>query len=930
MSLDRQIHIYSFDTSAFYTDEEKELETATNQLIYRKNALKDEKEILSALLGGKLSVKKAESQYRALYRIKQTEPITMGGHDRIKEIEAELKELNAGIKAGKDAIKSTLGAHNEMRQLRPECVIDKNVISVFESMLTRTLGMETGKLHDDLIIVRAYYFDVIRDLILNGFTYNGEKYICFTASAGQIRTKKVVFIKESAWNSCKETLMCGLSIEEINKKGGININKYLAYLALCNSATDVWADFDINKSIVVDDMETLVKGTVDFIDHHTYSIERREMEVPITHTDGCGMVLPQRNRKNTMVRLPWVKGLLAVFPFDKFIREANEREPEINHGLVTDIYGVQHDVIAEQIEVIFTKSQFKMWKYYDSWEDYIKRYKRCGCSAGKCNEEEDYIPNSHLNYQILQTLTDISTDELSALAEKTVDKINRIASDRDTMLIVFGASPQKTDKNAFQEALSIYPELLSDSYTKDILRQIKKSLVKNARAGKLDIDGKYLFLIPDLYAFCEWLFLGDRNPAGLLRDGEVSCYLYRRTDKLDCLRSPHLYREHAVRRNVVSLSTLKWFSKGAIYTSCHDLISKILQFDCDGDKSLVCADQLLVSIAERNMSDIVPLYYEMAKAGAVQISSTAIYSGMRSAWKYGNIGVISNNITKIWNSGAPDLELIKIQTCENNFSIDAAKTLYMPERPDDVAARLDSATKAKVPHFFLYAKDKEGEQVEPTNESCVNRLEAIVPNKRLVFTAENIGKLNYKYMLSKMRSKVALDPAIIDLYEEMEQKYRYSLNFSENNEEMNVAYIRSTILSFFIERGYDLERVTDMLVKYLFTMRESKRKTVFWLCFGDIVVRNLKRNVPQDTILCKKCGERFRPTAPQQKLCKDCSTYHKKGKKVLSCVECGTKFEVDARNMRKVRCDACQTEKTKERQRLYAAKRRVVYKQSAA
>ena len=120
MSLDRQIHIYSFDTSAFYTDEEKELETATNQLIYRKNALKDEKEILSALLGGKISVKKAESQYRALYRIKQSEPITMGGHDRIKEIETELKELNAGIKAGKDAIKSTLGAHNEMRQLRPE------------------------------------------------------------------------------------------------------------------------------------------------------------------------------------------------------------------------------------------------------------------------------------------------------------------------------------------------------------------------------------------------------------------------------------------------------------------------------------------------------------------------------------------------------------------------------------------------------------------------------------------------------------------------------------------------------------------------------------------------------------------------------------------------------------------------------------------
>lgn len=163
---------------------------------------------------------------------------------------------------------------------------------------------------------------------------------------------------------------------KINELGGININKYLAYLALCNSATDLWEDFDIRKTIVVDDMETMVRGTVDFIDHKTYSVERRDMEIPITHTDGCGMVLPSCNAKNTMVRLPWVKGLLAVFPFDKFISEANERDPSVNHGLVTDIYGFEHDVIAEDIQVIFTKSQFKMYKYYTNWQEYIDLFWR--------------------------------------------------------------------------------------------------------------------------------------------------------------------------------------------------------------------------------------------------------------------------------------------------------------------------------------------------------------------------------------------------------------------------------------------------------------------------------------------------------------------------------------------------------------------------
>ena len=40
---------------------------------------------------------------------------------------------------------------------------------------------------------------------------------------------------------------CGLTIDDINKKGGNNPNKHLAYMALANSATDVWKEFDIDK-----------------------------------------------------------------------------------------------------------------------------------------------------------------------------------------------------------------------------------------------------------------------------------------------------------------------------------------------------------------------------------------------------------------------------------------------------------------------------------------------------------------------------------------------------------------------------------------------------------------------------------------------------------------------------------------------------------
>ena len=913
MALDRQIHVYSFDTSAFYTDEERELEKQINSLSYEKNDLKAERDTLIQFASGNLSEEKAKAQIRAIQRKNKSEEIILGGQPRIDVIGRSLKEINQKVKANKDELRCKVNLHDGIRTLRTEYVVDKNIISIFESMLTRTLGMKTGELSEDIIVIRTYYFDVIRDLITNGFTYNGEHYICFTASAGQIRTKKTVFIKQSVWEKYRLTLMCGLTVEDINAKGGININKYLAYLALCNSATDPWPEFDIDKAIVVDDFETLVHGTVDYIDHHTYKIERREMDVPITHTDGAGLILPRCSRKNFMVRLPWVKGLLACFPFDKFVREANRADGTINHGIVKDIYGVEHDILAEDIQVFFCKSQFKMWKYYDSWESYKAHYKLYGCTAGKCNEEDDFIGNAKLNYQMLQTLTDMTDEELSALALKTADKIKNIATSRETMLDAFSAAEWNQKRNDYQNCLMLYPELLHDPYCKERLKAIKDSIVQQARAGKLYINGKYAFLIPDLYAFCEWLFLGDKNPKGLLQDGEVSCRLYKDVEKLDCLRSPHLYREHAVRRNVINDEIKRWFTPKAIYTSCHDLISKILQFDVDGDKSLVISDPLLISIAERNMDGIVPLYYEMAKAGAVQISAQAIYNGMISAWRYGNIGKVSNDITKLWNSDNPDIDLIKILTCENNFTIDAAKTLYMPERPAEIDVKVTQATKVKVPHFFIYAKERANEKTAPLNNSAVNRLEAIIKNPRITYSARNIGKFDYRYMTAAYRQKIEVDAAVTDLYDTINKEYGSYTFFDEDD--ANTWYIKGKTLAQFAALGYTQLEICDMLIVYLFKVKTNKRKNLFWLCYGDMVLVNLQNNLPSDSKICEKCGSRFRSETTQRNLCDKCNTYQRKGKKTLHCVDCGASFEVDARNMKKIRCDACQKEHAKELRR---------------
>lgn len=553
-----------------------EIDNRISEMRRQKNRAKKIAEILEDYYGGKTT--EANTKKRLVKEKVITREDAIPSDDMIGEMRDEARSLTKPISAAKEELCAALDRFEGVRAFRKEFVKDRNVISLFESALTRALGVETNTLTTDLVVVKTCYFKVLHDIILNGFDWNGEHYVIYTASAGQIRTKRSVFIREAALNAVSPKLMCGLTIEDINRKGGINTNKFLAYLALSNSATDPWPEFDITKCIVVDDMETLVEGGVDYIDSKDYSITRKVMGVPVPHTDGAGMVRPDVCKKNFMVRLPWVKGLLASFPYDKFIREANRREPGVNHGLVTDIYGVEHDVLAEDIQIIFTKSQYKLWKYMD-WRQYQENFQKYGCEAGICNMEDDVFEDAKINYQMLQTLTDLSDEELLAISERTRRKIQTVTSDRNTMLQVFGATAGNRRRNAFQESLMLYPELLQDEYCRDTLRMIKASLEKEAHAGRLDIAGKYTFLIPDMYAFCQWLFLGDKDPSGLLENGEVYCRLFGGGKELDCLRSPHLFLEHACRRNVAGINdeTKRWFQTNGIYTSCHDLISKILQ-----------------------------------------------------------------------------------------------------------------------------------------------------------------------------------------------------------------------------------------------------------------------------------------------------------------------------------------------------------------
>lgn len=826
--LDTQIHVYSLDTACFYNQKE---------LVIHNKLLRLYK--LRADLNRKIEQNHTDLNYYQRARVQRF----------INYLKIQLQE-EFQVTREQNVTSGTI------RQLRPETLIDRNVVSVFDSFLTRTLGCTPNCLTKELMIVQVYFYDVAEDIIKQGFNYNGEKYVLFSASAGQIRTKKFVVVKESSLKQHEKTLMCGLTIEKINEKGGVNPNKFLAYYALANSATEVWEGFDIDKAIVVEDFETVVRGEVDYIDDEDYSITRRLMDVPVPNTDGCGLVLSE---STTMCRLPWVKGLLVQFDFRKFIRE-HENHPNTNHGIVKDIYGTEHDIIAEDIQYIFSKSQFKLWKMYDSWDEYKTYFKQYGCTAGKCNEEEDEIPDARINYQMLQSLTDMTKREMERLAKRTIKDIDKLGNDYRTTMKLLGVSDNTLNQNYIQKSLAVYPELMRDPYNKHIVKDTQRSLVKQAKAGRLMVNGKYTFISPDLYAFCEWLFLGIENPDGLLGNGEVSCNLFKDGVELDCLRSPHLYVEHAVRKNCVNEKTKEWFDTKCIYTSTKDLISKVLMFDCDGDKALVVNEPLLTKIAKRNTEGIVPLYYNMHKAKPSLISHEVLYDNLNIAYNSGNIGLYSNSISKIDNSGNMTDEkrqVIKWLCLENNICIDGAKNLRFVNRPLEVDKIIKPYTNKKLPHFFKYAKDKTSSQVESWKPTPVNYLEQIVGNPVLRIK-KTVGKLDYRMLMYNQDFKFTIVHAdIIEKYDWCNTHKWFYYNRDAMTYGGGDTYVYQQIRKEILSLPFSKNDIVDALVYYLFTERKSSLKNTFWECFGKEVYENLQKNVPKDSRICPICGNRI-------------------------------------------------------------------------
>lgn len=280
----------------------------------------------------------------------------------------------------------------------------------------------------------------------------------------------------------------------------------------------------------------------------------------------------------------------------------------------------------------------------------------------------------------------------------------------------------------------------------------------------------------------------------------------------------------------------------------------------DGDKTLIIQDQNIIDLAKRNQVGVVPLYYNMRKAAKEAITADSRYRGLSNAFTGGNIGIVSNNISKIKNSTEiinPDtkqeaMDCLKYLCMVNNEVIDYAKTLYKSVPPNDIKKLISKYVNKKLPAFFIYAKDKTADQVEPVNDCIVNRIYKLYPESDFKLTFEDRKRFDYRMLMNN--PDIEVDETVLKAYSDVVSKVKLKIGKEENYNSPAI----SEIIVAMQKLDYAQYEICDMLVKDMFkehtVFKDRRFKEFFFNVYGDIVYENILANKPKYGYVCVDCG----------------------------------------------------------------------------
>lgn len=400
-----------------------------------------------------------------------------------------------------------------------------------------------------------------------GFILNGKHYRRLMCSAAMARTNRAIFCADCIYEPIDEILRCG------SKQIKLVPAKWNAYYSLMSSAA-----FRVSfpRVCVVPDYEIEMKKTVDWtIDsEHEDQVERQEKLLKFNIWDGMGLISPDFAKvwseevgyegiaESFIIRAPFMKGLLATFDFRKFSQEI------AHNDIIKDIYGNEYH--CNDIDVILTESQFKLWNAYDSVEQHQEFMKKYGLCWGVTRIGAPEIKKTmRTNYQFLQVL-DMNDDDIRDVCKPTVDWLNGVvgADYYYKILYMLGKIAREEDPNKLWDriqdpsikALMLCPELAKDAYLSNKIYQSVRKKIRETYIGKLLVNGSFNFIYSDPYALAEYCF--GLEPKGLLKEFEFYADFWSRkgVKEIIGMRSPLTWRAEVNKMPLVYTDEMReWY-----------------------------------------------------------------------------------------------------------------------------------------------------------------------------------------------------------------------------------------------------------------------------------------------------------------------------------------------------------------------------------
>lgn len=484
----------------------------------------------------------------------------------------------------------------------------------------------------------------LRNILRDGFAYNGIHYSRFGKSASQGKDGITAFVCDDIFDELYMITQMDIEIDECV------ISKYEAQRCLPFSSCTLIKDYMPNIVIIGEYEKTLhnqlikyvVEKEKEFVDKETgkkkkyksREIEEGYKDLKLSPFDGCGCherefvenVSAQLgldyNAIGTQVRIPFVKGYSVYVPFRRILREWG-------YEYITDIYGHTHHI--DTIDCIWNVSMFKGHKLFkgkygnDAWIEYMNTLKKYDFKLGisKYSHHVKHLNKyTRMNFQYLQCLDlwnpkyidyyenkkigdyDILDDQndgkIIKLAKYTTTLFEKIIKGEKFYTYKFMGILDEDDyepESKYLEAALVNDVMLKDPAVKQFIYRKLKKTIDESKVGKIYCSGFYHTVVGDMIGYLEYAV--GKDVKGCLGEREIYSANFDNTDIVS-FRSPLVDPSEVNKvRNSKNDITKEYFSEflnqDVVMFNMYDIsFPQQGGMDADGDIVLLCNDPIII------------------------------------------------------------------------------------------------------------------------------------------------------------------------------------------------------------------------------------------------------------------------------------------------------------------------------------------------